>query len=58
MGWSGGKEVLGADGRDERDDFDVVREGEVLFGDSAGGDAAWVSSQWEDNEEEGLIDGF
>jgi hypothetical protein len=44
-GWGGvlgggGEEVLGADGGDEGDDFDVVREGEVFLGDGAGSDTA------------------
>lgn len=40
-GW--GEEVLGADGGDEGDDVDVVREFEVFLGDGAGGDAACSS---------------
>lgn len=36
-----GEEVLVADGGDEGDDFDVMRQAEVLLGDGAGGDTAW-----------------
>jgi hypothetical protein len=36
-----GEEVLVADGGDEGDDFDVMRQAEVLLGNGAGGDTAW-----------------
>ena len=42
----GGEEVLVANGGDEGDNFDVMRQAEELLGDSAGGDTAyrgWVS---------------
>jgi hypothetical protein len=37
----GGEEVLVANGGDEGDDFDVMRQAEVLLGDGAGGNTAW-----------------
>jgi hypothetical protein len=39
---SGREEHLVADGRGEGDNLDAVSEGEVLLGDGAGSDAAWL----------------